>query len=76
MTDPAKYDPRSNANYYVNLIRTSISQGGHFGRHDIPVPWLRMTLAELEGRESTADEIWQESDFEGTLPAPQITPEY
>lgn len=43
----------------VELIRAALAQGGRFGDHEIPVPWLRMMLAGLEGRPTDQDAIWE-----------------
>jgi hypothetical protein len=43
----------------VEMIRAAIGQGGKFGDHEIPVPWLRMMLAGLEGRAIDQDTMWE-----------------
>lgn len=43
----------------ANLIRVAMQHGGKFGTHEIPLPWLRMTLAGLEGRAIDVDEMWE-----------------
>ncbi|MBI3860240.1 MAG: hypothetical protein HY296_08455 [Thaumarchaeota archaeon] len=55
----AEYDPNSNTDHYADLVRLSIDQGGKLGKHEIPVGWLRMTLAGLEGRSLSVEEMWE-----------------
>jgi hypothetical protein len=43
----------------VELVRAAIAQGGRFGDHEIPIPWLRMMLAGLEGRPIDQDAAWE-----------------
>ena len=43
----------------VELIRAAIALGGRFGDHEIPMPWLRMTLAGLEGRPIDQEAMWE-----------------
>ena len=50
--------PESDTDYYVNLVKASIDQNGKFGKQMIPVPWLRMTLAGLEGRPTRVEDMW------------------
>ena len=50
--------PESNTDYYVNLVKASIAHDGRLGSHTIPIPWLRMTLAGLEGRLTRVEDMW------------------
>ena len=43
----------------LDMVRAAIAQGGRFGDHEIPVPWLRMMLAGLEGRSIDQDAAWE-----------------
>lgn len=43
----------------VELVKAAIAQGGRFGDHEIPMPWLRMMLAGLEGRPMDQDAAWE-----------------
>jgi hypothetical protein len=43
----------------AELVRAAMAQGGKCGDHEIPIPWLRMTLAGLEGRAIDVDAMWE-----------------
>jgi hypothetical protein len=57
----AAYSP-STGDYYRELVSTAIVNGGRFGRHQIPVPWLRMILAGFESKRVEVEMMW--SGFE------------
>jgi len=48
---PYVYDPTGEKDYYEGVVKASISSGGRYGVHEIPVNWLRMILSGLEGKE-------------------------
>ena len=43
--------------YYEDLIRAAIVRGGRFGSYEISLPWLKATLARLEGRNAPIEEM-------------------
>ena len=45
--------------YYKNLVRTAISNGGKHGDRSISIPWLRMILAGLELKQIEANMMWE-----------------
>jgi hypothetical protein len=47
------------ADYYTDLVRAAIAQGGKLGDNDISLRWLTMTLAGLEGRFVSIDTMWK-----------------
>ena len=53
------------SDYYVNLVRASIAMGGRLGDHSIPVSWLSMTLAGLEGNHAKIQSMWDFLRSEG-----------
>ena len=55
---------RSPADYYKGIVNTAIENGGRYGGHWIPVPWLRLILAGLESRQVDPDLLWYEADSE------------
>lgn len=46
--------------YYKSLMKTAIENGGKYGEHEIPIPWLRMILAGLESRYIDPETMWYE----------------
>ncbi len=44
--------------YYKNILKTAIQNGGKYGEHQIPTPWLRMILAGLEWRHIDPELMW------------------
>jgi hypothetical protein len=69
---PGDVDP---ADYYISIVKTAIGNGGRYGDHQIPVPWLRMILAGLESRYVEADALWYEADAESPVNRiPEIPP--
>jgi len=52
------YVPPSDNDYYLELIRTALSQGGRRGAYEIPIPWLRMTFAGLQGQYIDPEDTW------------------
>lgn len=44
--------------YYKNIVKTAIDNGGKYGGHHIPIPWLRMILAGLEWRRVDPEMMW------------------
>jgi hypothetical protein len=70
------YNYPSEVEYQRNLVRTAIGQGGKFHDHEMPLPWLRMILAGLEGRSIEPDQVWGENQTPDPMeppkgPAPQ-----
>ena len=70
--------------YYEDLIRTAIEKGGRFGGYEISMPWLKATLARLEGRNAPIEETQDtyqsadEADYSGAeepASAPPVQPE-
>jgi hypothetical protein len=57
------YAPTSNdvdmKDYYRGLVRTAIQHGGVYRGQEIPIPWLRMTLAGLEMRPIPPEAMWE-----------------
>jgi hypothetical protein len=53
------------SDYYVNLVRASIAMGGRMGEQSIPVHWLSMTLAGLEGKHAGIQAMWESLRSEG-----------
>ena len=49
------YDPSGEQDYYEGIVKASISHGGKYGVHEIPVSWLRVILAGLEGKDVGID---------------------
>lgn len=56
---PHDNDP---VDYYKNIVRTALDNGGKYGDHRIPIPWLRMILAGLESRPMDPELMWYEVD--------------
>ncbi len=52
--------------YYKNIVKTAIHNGGKYGRHHIPIPWLRMILAGLEWRQIEPEMMWYGWDVAGS----------
>ncbi len=48
--------------YYKNLVRTAIENGGRYAGHQISIPWLRMTLAGLELKRVDPEMLWEGVD--------------
>lgn len=44
--------------YYMGLVRSAIVRGGWYGDVQIPIPWLRMTLAGLESKRFDPEMMW------------------
>ncbi len=44
--------------YYKSLVKTAIDNGGKYGDHRIPIPWLRMVLAGLEWKRVDPESMW------------------
>lgn len=63
---------QSLTDYYTDIVRTAIENGGRYQDHLIPVPWLRMILAGLESRRVDPDLLWYEADGEGHHPHPDL----
>jgi len=55
---------KSDREYYMSLVSTSIAKGGRFGGYEISVWWLRTILAGLEGKESYLEAMWKGSEYE------------
>ncbi len=47
-----------NTDYYKCILKTAIENGGKYGDHEIPIPWLRMILAGLEMRHVDPEAVW------------------
>jgi hypothetical protein len=59
------YSPSNGNDYYLELIRTALSQGGKRGAYEIPIPWLRMTYAGLQGHAVDPEEFWVVAEDSG-----------
>jgi len=44
--------------YYESLVQTAIENGGKYGGHIIPIPWLRMIQAGLEFKHVDTEMMW------------------
>ena len=64
-------DGDSNA-YYRGIVRTAIENGGRYGDHKIPIPWLRMILAGLESRYIDPETMWYEVEEGPVAQIPEI----
>jgi hypothetical protein len=51
-------DDPGTPDYYKNLVRTAIENGGRHGYHSISIPWLRMILAGLESKQIEPEMMW------------------
>jgi hypothetical protein len=51
-------DDASTPDYFKSIVRTALENGGKYGGHRIPVPWLRMILAGLESRHIDPEMLW------------------
>jgi hypothetical protein len=51
-------DDASTPDYYRSIVRTALANGGRYGGHRIPVPWLQMILAGLESRHIDPEMTW------------------
>ncbi len=75
----AKVPPTSATNevdsgeYYKNIVKTAIQNGGKYGRHHIPMPWLRMILAGLEWKRVDPEMMWY--GWEAAGPGDENLPE-
>ncbi len=71
---PAPANDVNSGEYYKSLVRTAIQNGGKYGDHQIPIPWLRMILAGLEWRRVDPDMMWYGIDGSGQAgePLPEI----
>ena len=68
---PAPIAPRAtndvnSGEYCKNIVKTAILNGGKYGEHQIPIPWLRMILAGLEWEHIDSEMMWH--GFEATAP--------
>ena len=48
--------------YYKGVMLAALNNGGKYGDHRISVPWLRMTLAGLEGNFIEPEAMWYAGD--------------
>ncbi len=60
--------------HYKSLVITAIQNGGKYGSHRIPVPWLRMILAGLEYKHIEPEMMWYgvEAGASGSELLPEI----
>ncbi len=68
--EPVPEITEEGSDYYTNLIKASIAAGGKFGEREIPIQWLRMILAGLEGRDGGIEVLLMERRAE-TLDLPE-----
>ena len=61
------------ADYYKNVVRTAIENGGKYGDHRISIPWLRMILAGLEWKRVEPEAMWY--GVEASTPSGSSLPE-
>jgi hypothetical protein len=62
--------------YCTGLVKAAITQGGAHDQYQMPVPWLRMILAGLEGKPIEPQKMWEgveASSFSGG-PNPSLPP--
>lgn len=62
------YDPSNETDYYSALVRASIAAGGRHAGQEIPVNWLQMILAGLEGRDDSVDTMLLAPRLDGLTP--------
>lgn len=55
---PSTTNDVDSGEYYKSIVRTAIENGGKYGEHQIPIPWLRMILAGLEWRHIDPEMMW------------------
>ena len=61
LTAPVAPSPTNGVNsgeYCKNIVKTAILNGGKYGEHQIPIPWLRMILAGLERERIDSEMMW------------------
>jgi len=58
MGPPSPTNDVDSGEYYKDIVRTAIENGGKYGDHLIPIPWLRMILAGLEWRRIDSEMMW------------------
>lgn len=71
---PAPTNDVDSVEYYKDLVRTAIENGGKYGDHQIPIPWLRMILAGLEWKRIDPEMMWYgvEAGGQGGESLPEI----
>lgn len=58
-----EFSPNANmSDYYTDVLRAAIAQGGRYGDHQISLPWLRKILAGLEWRNVEPETLWEGVD--------------
>jgi hypothetical protein len=58
-----EFSPNTNMpDYYAGVVRAAIAQGGRYGDHQIPLPWLKKILAGLEWRNIESETLWEGVD--------------
>ena len=77
LTPPSATNDVDSGEYFKNILKTAIQNGGKYGGHEIPVPWLRMILAGLEWRHIDPETMWYgvEAGAPGEPPMPEM-PEF
>ena len=61
---PPGYSPEacSLTDYYKGVVSSALENGGMYGGHHIPISWLRLILAGLEGRPIEPEAMWYAAD--------------
>jgi hypothetical protein len=74
MSTPSASNDFDSGEYYKSIVKTAIQNGGKYGEHQIPVPWLRMILAGLEWRHVDPEMMWYgvEAGDSGSEGLPEI----
>ena len=70
---PSGTNSVNSGEYCKSIVRVAILNGGKYGEHQIPIPWLRMILAGLEWERIDSEMMWY--GFEATGPGGEILPE-
>ena len=73
MGPPSTTNDVDSGEYYKNIVKTAIENGGWYAGHQIPIPWLRMILAGLEWRRIDPESLWYGA--EAGLPGAEGLPE-
>jgi hypothetical protein len=70
---PSSTNDVDSGEYYKNILKTAIDNGGKYAGHEIPIPWLRMILAGLEWKHIDPEMMWY--GFDAIAPREPPIPE-
>ena len=56
--DVGTFSPEGDTDYFMRIIKQAIAQGGQYGMHHIPLGWLRLIQAGLEGKRLNVEDFW------------------